>query len=84
MEASNLPFEDDFVVLPKGATDEERRKNCEAMEAKKRVVQDAIDNPKKLPETIALAKRRVKWLDKQRARERRMLAESRRSDKTTG
>ena len=63
VEASYLPHEDDFECLPPEATGEERRKKCDLMEAKKRRVQDAIDNPEKLPESIGLARKRIKWLD---------------------
>ena len=69
--ASYLPHEDDFECLPPEATGEERRKKCDLMEAKKRRVQDAIDNPEKLPESIGLARKRIKWLDKQIAQEMR-------------
>ena len=41
-EASHLPHEDDFECLPPEATGEERRKNCDLMEAKIRRVPDAI------------------------------------------
>ena len=60
--------------LPQGATDDERKKNCREMEEKMRLVQYAIDNPEKLPETKELAKKRVKWLKKQIAKENEMLA----------
>ena len=55
--------------LPQGATDEERRENCRVMEEKMRQVQDAIDNPGRLPETKGLANNRIKWLKKQIAKE---------------
>ena len=60
--------------LRQGATDDERKKNCREMEEKMRRVQYAIDNPEKLPETKELAKKRVKWLKKQIAKENEMLA----------
>ena len=70
-DAAFLPYEDDFECLPPEATGEERRKKCDLMEAKKRSVQDAIDNPEKLPESIGLARKRIKLLDKQIAQEMR-------------
>ena len=60
--------------LPQGATDDERKENCRVMEEKMRRVLYAIDNPEKLPETKELAKKRVKWLKKQIAKENEMLA----------
>ena len=60
--------------LRQGATDDERKENCRVMEEKMRRVQYAIDNPEKLPETKELAKKRVKWLKKQIAKENEMLA----------
>ena len=73
------PYDDDLECLPRGATDEERRKNCDVLEEKKMKVQDAIDNPEKLPERIGLARKRIKWLNKQIAKEKRMLTNSRNS-----
>ena len=67
--------------LRQGATDDERKENCRVMEEKMRQVQYAIDNPEKLPETKELAKKRVKWLKKQIAKENEMLALSKEHDK---
>ena len=55
--------------LPQGATDEARRENCCVLEEKMRQVQDAIDNPERLPETKGRANKRIKWLKKQIAKE---------------
>ena len=62
--------------LRQGATDDERKENCRVMEEKMRLVQYAIDNPEKLPESKELANKRVKWLKKQIAKENKMLASS--------
>ena len=64
-EVAYSPLEDALECLPSSATDEERRKNCDLLEEKKRTVQDAIDNPKTLPESKGLANKRIKWLNKQ-------------------
>ena len=66
------PYDDDLEFLQRGATDEERRKNCDLLEEKKRNVQDAIDNPETLPERIGLARKRIKLLNKQIEKEKMM------------
>ena len=73
--APYTPYDDDTLqCLPRGATDEERRKNCQVMEEKMRQVHDAIDHPERLPETKGLANKRIKWLKKQIAKENNLLA----------
>ena len=73
--APYTPYDNDTLeCLPQGATDDERKENCRVMEEEVRLVQYAIDNPDKLPETKVLAKKRVKWLKKQIAKENAMLA----------
>ena len=62
------PFEDTLGALPHGATDEERGLNEKRLEAKRDVVQEAIDNPATLTESMRDAKKRLRWLNREIAK----------------
>ena len=79
-EAHNAPFlpydSKNMHCLPDGATVEERLENCCQMVEKKTQVQEALENPEKLPEgeTPGLARKRVKYLDRQIAKEEKIIS----------
>ena len=82
-EAHNAPYlpydSENLECLPAGATVEERLENIRQIIEKKTQVQEAIENPEKLPEgeTRGLARKRVKYLDRQIAKEEKKYPRSR-------
>ena len=79
-EAHNAPFlpydSKNLQCLPDGATVEERLENIFEIIEKKTQVQEALENPEKLPvgETPGLARKRVKYLDRQIAKEEKIIS----------
>ena len=70
------PFDDTLGVLPHGATDEERMLNKKRLQAKLDMVQEAMNDPATMTESMWDAKNIFRWLNKEIAKEHKKLTQS--------